>query len=598
MRFEFIEDEAFICQLIRHRNEVGYCVLDLETTSKDPHKAELIHVQMSGLESDHAVAFSGKFLSLLKELTCTLVLHNFKYDFKVAHRHGVDLRGHKVIDTMLLDHLADENRLHSLDSYVQRVYQDDYKEKFWSRYESYQSAPLAEQVEYGCKDIYYTDRLYLDSLVSIHEQGIPDSLILHVHRLAMALFDTELLGIKVDLPHAVELGSALKKDILDAEVVLNEEAGAWKEVVELELWSKAIKKAWKPAGKKWLQLPKPDFNWASSGQVAALLYDKLGLPPVINRKTRKRTVDDKALEKLEHLNPLIPKLRLLRKYQTMFGTFIEGILDRAEDERIYPSLNINGTVTGRISHSDPNLGNMPSKGEWTKIRGIFRPDDGYKILTADYSQLEVCIAAHFSLDPNLLKIIREGASKHDITAEGVGLPRSTAKTLNFAMQYLCSPHKVSEIIAGTKEEGQEVWDKYWATYAGEKKVVDECKALIDKGLPIVSPYGRMRRFPTQFESKGQREAAYRQAYSSKIQGLGADLTSEAFYLADEEFKLRKWGRCLFTVHDELVTAVKHEHTADAGALMSKIMVYVGEQIKLNVPLKAELSDPTDRWCKS
>lgn len=601
MNFRYLEKEQQILDLIEwHNRNSEFVVIDTETTSKDAREARLIDIQMSGKTEDSAVAFDGKFLPLLLQLKSRQVYWNFKYDWKVAYHHGVDLRDCPMHDAMLLDHLDDENREHNLDSHVQEKWGDKYKEEFWSKYGSYLEAPPEVRLDYGCRDIVYTGRVYRMLRDSLRRQSIPDTLVDSVHDLARGLFDTELLGVGIDLNYTIQMGSELKSDIVKTKAKLRELGGADCEILELEAWDREMKKAWTPTGKKWLNLPKPEFNFGSSSQLKELLYGRLKLPAQFeyNKKTKQRslTANDKALEELEHLHPLIPELRRLRKFSTMYGTFIEGALERSVDSRIYPEFNVNGAKTGRISHSNPNMGNIPSKGEWTKIRGIYVPDPGHKLITCDYGQLEVCVEAHFSLDKNLLRIINEGASKHDITSDALGIPRPTAKTLNFAMQYWCTAKKVAAILGVSLKEGEAIYAKYWETYGGVRKVFEECRAKVDRGEPIVNPFGRHRRLVAT-GTKWEKEAVYRQAYSSLIQGTGSDITSVAFGRAAKIVKERGWGRPWFTVHDELLILAKDEHVAEVQELLKSVMVQAGRDIGLRVPLSVDCSPPLDRWLK-
>lgn len=601
MKFEELHTEAQVRALIaEHNAKSAYVVLDTETTSLDARKAELIDIQMSipGQE-DAAAIFPGRFAPLLKDLECLQVWQNFKYDFKVLSRHGVDLLDKPVHDPLLLSHLYDENRdSNSLDSWVQELYADDYKERFWSRNANYQDAPGVEQIDYACKDIVYTGRVYRHLLAGLRSQNIPDSLVEHVHRLAKALFLTEVQGLKVDLPYLAKVGLELKPGIEAYKKSMRALVPAACESVELDTWAKKVNKLYSPSprAKAWAKLQKPEFNWNSNDHITSLLYAKLGLTPKFN-KDKNLTADDKALQSLEHLHPLIADLRGYRDLQKVYTSFIEGTLERVDDGRIYPSFNINGTVTGRISSSEPNLQQLPSKGEWAKVRGIYCAEAGHKILTCDYDQLEVCIAAHYSLDKNLLKIVHEGASKHDITAQGVGLPRSVAKTLNFAMQYQCTPKKVAEIVGCSFKEAQLIWNKYWETYAGERDVIEQCNAAVDAGAPIKLPSGRLRRFPKSFQFEWQRQAAYRQAYSSLIQGTGAECTHKAFYETSEAMQANAFGRALFEVHDELALMPKDAYVQDVTDMVQYIMQDAGKHYKLRVPLTASCSQPCERWEK-
>jgi DNA polymerase-1 len=604
MKFKQLKSEAEVRSLIDwHNANSKYVVLDTETTSKNPREAKLLDIQMSGRGEDEAVLFSGDYLLLLRELKPTCVWWNMKYDLIVAHRHGVDLRGLKNEDGMLLHHLLDENSEHDLDSLVQAQFGDRYKEEFWEKYENYLDAPFEERIQYACKDIVYTGRIYRHISKALDVDGIPAALRSQVHRLALALLGTELHGIKVDLEYTVEMGTALKADIVGTERQLRELGGYHCDIIELRQWAKEIEKVYSPGPRatKWKTLPKPDFNFQSPAQVVQLLYYELGLPKQLkwDRKSKQErlTTEDDALAEIEHHHPLVPLLRGYKKKTKMYGSFVEGVLDKAVGDTLYPGFNVNGTVTGRISHMEPNMGQMPSKGEWVKIRGIFVPPPGHKLITCDYGQLEVCVEAHFSHDKQLLKILNEGLSKHDITASEVGLPRGTAKTLNFAMQYRCEPPKVAEIVGCSKAEGEKIHRRYWEVYAGVERVYQECAAKVDRGEPIVNPYGRKRHLPREFRNKWERAAACRQAYSSLIQGTGADMTSDAFTEIDAELVGRQWGRGWYTVHDECLGQTLEQRVEESRELFRSKMLGIGPKIGLSVPLTVDCSEGLERWTK-
>lgn len=603
MKFHHLTTEAQVRSLVDwHNANSRFVVLDTETTNKDPRLAELVDIQMTGKGRNEAVLFSGKFLPLLLQLKPTCVWWNMKYDLIVAFRHGVDLRVLDNRDGMLLHHLHDENSEHDLDSIVQAKYGDNYKEEFWGKYDSYLAAPFESRLQYACKDIVYTGRVYEEILSALSADGIPVALQEQVHRLALSLLGTELHGIQVDLDYTVKMGSELKADILDTEKKLRELGGYHCDLIELQQWAKEIDKCYSPGPRatKWKTLPKPEFNFQSPQQVVRLLYEELKLPKQYKwdrvNKVERLTTEDAALEEIEHHHPIVPVLRGYKKKTKMYGTFVEEILSTGGD-RIFPGFNVNGTVTGRISHYGPNMGQMPSKGEWVKIRGIFIPSADSWLVGSDYGQLEVCVEAHFSMDPQLLRILREGASKHDITAEEVGLPRGTAKTLNFAMQYRCGIPKIAEIVGCSMKEAEKIYKRYWEVYAGVERVFQECCRKVDKGEPIVNPYGRKRHLPTAFNNKWEKEAAYRQAYSALIQGTGADMTSDAFVTIDTELQRRQIGRGWFTVHDECLGQVKKERLEEGRELFQKSMLDIGPKIGLRVPLTVDCSGGLERWTK-
>jgi DNA polymerase I-like protein with 3'-5' exonuclease and polymerase domains len=194
---------------------------------------------------------------------------------------------------------------------------------------------------------------------------------------------------------------------------------------------------------------------------------------------------------------------------------------------------------------------------------------------------------------NLLRIVNEGASQHDITASSLGIPRDIAKNVNFACQYGAGAYKLSKMLGVTNIEGEKALAKYWETYSGQKKVMDECSAKVDAGQPIINPFGRRRRFE-KMQRKGW-DSAYRQAWNALVQGTGSDCTSRAFYLADRALRNRSIGKGLFTVHDEIIIQAKIGCEAEAEKILLDTMSYVGVELGLTISLKAQGSGPMERW---
>ncbi len=555
-----------------------YAVLDTETTSLDPFVATVVSYTVAVPSGEDVYFFPGHFLTTLKELKVPLVLQNFKYDFAVCYRNGVDLRINGLLhDTMLLDHLVNEENEHSLDAMVKRHFNDPYKEVFWGlrvrtvqkrmevvteycehcedmdrewscgcckkelklvdvqeeyKYEKIEDATEEELIEYSGKDAGYTAKIYLKLVFDV-----PIVLAEQVRQFALALYDTELRGIAVDLPYLNEKGVDLGSKLTLLESQFKESCLLDIETIELELYEKELDKRKTIKGKA--SVRRPRFNLASTAHICTLLYDKLRLP---ERKSKKgsRTVDDAALESLAEGHPAVQNLRLYRESYKVKTSFIDGTLEKMRGNRIYPSFNINGTVTGRISSSSPNMQQLPRDGG---VRGIYIPDPGYVFLSYDYSQLEVTLAAHFSRDPNLLRIVSEGASQHDITAEGLGITRNLAKTVNFAMQYGAGVQKIQLVLGCTEVEAQRAYDNYWLTYKGLHQFIQECHRKIEVGEPLASPFGRVRHLPSKpqideehgdsgFYSKRDKAFVYwrdiywrgvlRQGPNSLIQGTGAD----------------------------------------------------------------------------
>lgn len=364
--------------------------------------------------------------------------------------------------------------------------------------------------------------------------------------------------------------------------------------VEMDLMQKELDKRKTEAGKarvKW-----PQFKFNSPKQVGSLLFEKLKLPGSIKKKTGNWITSRDAIEEIKHLHPVCENITKYNQLTTYYGTFIKGMLERSVGDRIYPSFNVNGTKQGRISHSDPNMGNIPARDpEWSKIRGIFLPDEEYVINAIDYAQIEVCVAAHYSQDPNLLRIIYEGISQHDITAESMEVSRSTAKTINFAMQYGATEVKIAKILDCSRDEAKVALDKYWQTYAGQKRIIDRTIAMVEAGRPIVNLFGRARHFEPGKRKPWSKDR--RRGYSHLTQSTAADITNRAFYLVDLYLRERGWGRGSWTVHDELITMVKKEYAEEAFKASQEIMVKVGEEVGLTVPLKTDGKWSLSKWEK-
>lgn len=416
----------------------------------------------------------------------------------------------------------------------------------------------------------------------------------HTMRLSKALLETELKGIRIDTAYANQLNAELTVALDNLYKEMNELVAFNIDSVETELWLKEINKRKSAKGKS--NVNKPSFNWGSTDHLRRLLFDSLRIQSA--KKTRKGAASTRAgdLEESMGQHPIIEKIVQANKLRMYKGTFVEGVLERAIDGRIYPEFKEIGTTTGRISHVNPNMGNIPAKDpEWSKIRGIFLPDEDEVICKADYSQIEICIAAHYSQDKNLLKIVNEGISQHDITAQGVGIERSRAKTLNFALAYGAGVYKVKDILDCSEREAQLALDKYWETYPGLARLIKECHKKVDDGVPIISLFGRKRRFETRRRKPWDKD--YRRAFNALIQGTGSDLTSHSFYTTVDIIKKNEFGRSGFTCHDEIDVFIKTQYSDSVCDIMSKVMVDAGKVFNLTVPLAVVTEGGLTKWAK-
>lgn len=597
MKFYKLDQRQQLADLISRANEINSVLaLDIETTGLNRFEDKILDVVMSLPSGYGAVMFSPEWVDELRRLKTGLVFHNFMFDCAFLYEQGFDVRDLDipVRDTMILYHLHNEEGPFGLDSIIQSLYNDDYKKRFWDANENYDDAPDSDKLEYACKDAYYTAKLYNDLLHKLRDSDIPDTLIHHSHRLAMALYDTVLYGIRVDLDYISALGTDLKRESIELHKEMRDLVKDEIDRIELDMWLAEMDKRKTDKGKA--NVKRPEFNFSSTKQLGWLLFSELGLPGKQTKKGNPK-VDDEALKGLKGKHPVIDCIESYRKKQKVYTAYIEGTLERQHKGRIYPGFKIHGTRTGRISSNNPNLQQLPREGN---VRGIYTCDSPHnRIISTDYSSLEVVIAAHFSHDEALLRIIRDGESKHDITNESLGLgDRNKAKTLNFAAQYLCGARKMAQILDAPLSEAESIYKRYWETYAGERRVIDKCIEKINKGLPIVNPYGRKRRLKVEpYMAEYEKERLYRQGYNALIQGTGADITHQATYEVYEWLKETGYGRLWFEVHDEIVVEVEEKYCEEVTNKVTSIMVGVGESIGLTVPLSVESSKPLERWAK-
>lgn len=570
----------------------SHFAVDVETSGLSKTD-KILSCAVTGPNENFAAFFGAELLPELLEAPegSVYVMHNASFDLKMMAWHGVRLHDkYDYVDSLVMAHLSDENGSHSLGDLVEQRYGDAFKKEFWETYDVKKVSEIPEEAlrQYNSKDVHYTLRLYRDLEVCLASDGVPRSLVEHVHALQRSLLETEINGIAVDQSYLLEKGVDLRTRIEKLLPQMRNLVASEVEVIECDDWVREIEKRKTPAGRA--RVARPVFSFDSAKQLQGLLYSNLGLPEQRNDKTKAVSTDYDSLEKIKDRHPVIPLILEYREAQKIYGTYIEGTLERMVEGRIYPSFNVAGTATGRISHSNPNMGNIPREGG---IRGMFVPDPGNVLLSADFSQLEVCLSAHFTRDENLLRIVNEGASQHDITSASLKISRGLAKTVNFGMAYGCSHFKVAKVLGVSNEKGKEAYDKYWETYSGQKRVMDECSAKVDRGEPIISPYGRRRRFEAR--KRPAWDGAYRQAWNALVQGTGSDCTSRAFYLADARLRDLGIGKALFTIHDEVLIHVRKDRWEEGQKILVDTMQSVGNEIALTIQLKAEPSGACDRW---
>lgn len=590
MKYRVLTSEKEIKERIDWYNtHHEWVVVDIETTGLDSFNDKIVDIQLYGQNDEEVCIFPGGLSHMLRHLQSRPVGHNLRFDITFLFRGGIDLIHWQYHDTMLLAHLENENReSYSLNSLLKEFYGSSHKEAFWAKYKNYTDALVHDRYDYGAEDVRATSRLYVELLRRLDSQGIPTSLVEHTHRLQYSLLKTEIEGIKVDITHLTKTGVAIKSAMEALLPQMKAAAPTEIDAIETELWVEKINKYKSPKGK--LNTPRPEFSFDSPAQLQGLLYHALNLPKQYNYKTKALSADYDSLIKIKDAHPIIPLILQYREYPMVYNTFIQGTLEKLKGDRIYPEFKVNGTKGARISHHNPNMANLPTSGG---IKGIFIPDDGYEFSEFDYSQLEVCIEAHLTQDKNLLDIVCNGASKHDITAHNLGIPRALAKTVNFAMQYFCGANKVAAILKCSKKEGQHAWNKFWETYPGPKKLKDESDQRIKDGLPLIDLFGRQRRFIHQEYAPWDK--VFRSGYNFLVQSPGGQLMNNACYTANELLRRHRVGKVVLTVHDSGLVSTARGVTECWAPRVAEIMIQQGIEARLSVPLKVSSSIGMPRW---
>lgn len=340
-----------------------------------------------------------------------------------------------------------------------------------------------------------------------------------------------------------------------------------------------------------------EFNINSPKQLAVILFDKLGLPVLKRTKTGPSTSAE-VLEQLSY-HPIVDKLLTYRQLTKLKSTYADALVNliNPDTDRIHTTFNQTITATGRLSSANPNLQNIPIRtAEGRRIRGAFEPREGWYLLTADYSQIELRVLAHISGDPGLVEAFRSGADIHRRTAaeilqipmeEVTDADRDSAKAINFGIIYGISSYGLAKGTKLSQAQAQQYIDSYFARYPQVKAYLDSAIAAA-KTKGYVTTLLNRRRYLPEIKSKNyqRRSFAERTAMNTPIQGSAADIIKLAMLkidqvLAEQNLKTQM----LLQVHDELVFEVPPEELELAAGLVKENMESV---LELKVPLKVDI----------
>ncbi|MBU4142501.1 DNA polymerase I, partial [Patescibacteria group bacterium] len=357
--------------------------------------------------------------------------------------------------------------------------------------------------------------------------------------------------------------------------------------------------------KEIIKLAGTEFNVNSPQQLSQILFEKLGLQVKGLKKTPGKVISTAAPElvKLRGQHQIIDLILRQRELQKLKTTYIDALPSLVgADGRLHTTFDALGTTTGRLSSKNPNLQNIPIRTELgNEIRKAFVAAKGHKLLSADYSQIELRVVAHLAQDKEMIRIFKEGKDIHDATAaEILGVPESEvnkdsrrmAKVLNFGVIYGMSLHGFAEAAGVDLARAKEFIKKYFLEFAGVAKYIEKTKKDAARDGFVQTLFGRKRFIPEINSSAWNlKQAAERMAINMPVQGSAADLLKMAMVSIAKSEWLVANSRMLLQVHDELVFEVADDKVPEAATQIKAIMENI---YQLAMPLKVEV-EAGENW---
>lgn len=592
-----IMDAEALVQLAAKLGRADRVALDTETTSQDPMRAELVGLSFAITPHEaYYIPCGHRYLGAPAQMACKDVLttlkpilenpaiakigQNIKYDWMVLSRHGVDLQGVRF-DTMVASYLLNPSkRSHSLDqiamdflghktiTYAEVVGKGSKKAGF-------EAVPVEQAIPYAAEDADITLMAYEALRPQLEELGLMDLFNTVEMPLVPVLLRMEMTGITVDQDRLRELSKSFAAQLEALETSIHALAGE-------------------------------PFNIKSSQQLGRILFEKLDLP--VQKKTKKKTgysTDVGVLTTLaEHheLPALVLRHRGLAKLKS---TYVDALMELVHPttHRIHTSYNQSVTATGRLSSSDPNLQNIPIRTEeGREIRKAFIPRPGWKLLAADYSQVELRILAHYAQDDTLISAFANDQDIHTRTACEVFETseemisdelRRHAKVINFGIIYGMGPYSLAQDLGISQAMAKTYIDNYFNHYPGVKAFIDQTIETARRTKQTSTLMGRIRLLP-DIDSRNHnvRQFAERTAVNTPIQGTAADLIKLAMIAVDRQLRdASRQAVMLLSVHDEIVLEVPPPEIEAVSAMVQSTMEGIWE---LAVPLKVNLA-VGDNW---
>lgn len=615
--YELVQDEKALQKWIDRAIEAGLVAIDTETTSLTPAKAELVGISLSTAKGngcyiplghrdpkgysesfDFSMAEKKADAPDLKQIPLKRALemmkpmledpsvlkigHNIKYDLQMFLPYGIRLA--PVDDTMLLSYVLDGSRHgHGMDELSQTFLNHTtipYKEVAGTgkNQVTFDLVPLDKALTYAAEDADVTLQLY-----RLFKPRLPSEQMTTVYEtlerpLAPLVAEMEFTGIKVDPKILKRMSNDFAKKIMELEKNIHEAAGQ-------------------------------SFNIGSPKQLGEVLFGSMGLSGGKKTKTGSYSTSADVLEELAGEHPIVDSILEWRGLSKLKSTYADALPEAINPKtgRVHTSFSLAGTNTGRLSSSDPNLQNIPIRTEdGRKIREAFVPEDGYSLLSVDYSQVELRLAAELADIKQLKQAFHDGIDIHAATASQVfGVPmnemtsdiRRNAKAINFGIIYGISGFGLAKQLGISNHEASEYIKQYLARFPELKKFMDDAKEFARQHGYVKTLYGR-KCFLRGINDKNpaMRNFAERQAINAPLQGTAADIMKRAMIALKPALAKEKLGaRMLLQVHDELLFEVPVAEKEATEELVKRIMENAGAG--LGVPLAVE-AGWGDNWAEA
>ena len=565
--------------------------VDLETTSLNYMQAEIVGISFSDKAGEAAyVPVAHDYMDAPAQLDRDAVLaqlkplledpqqhklgQNLKYDMSVFARYDIELRGIEF-DTMLESYVLDStaNR-HDMDTLALKylshktIHYEDVAGK-GAKQIGFNEVPIDVASEYAAEDADVTFRL--------HEALWPK---LQQHASLVNVFT------QIEMPLVPVLSRMERRGVLiDKDKLKQQSKQLSKRLLELE------QEAYQAAGE--------EFNLGSPKQIQTILFEKLGLPVISKTPKGQPSTAEAVLQELAADYPLpalILETRALSKLKSTYTDKLPEMID-PQDGRVHTSYQQAVAATGRLSSTDPNLQNIPVRSEeGRRIRQAFIAQGGYKLVAADYSQIELRIMAHLSGDAGLINAFKAGEDIHRATAAEVfGVSREqvshdqrrSAKAINFGLIYGMSAFGLSRQLNIARTEAQSYIDLYFSRYPGVKEYMESTRELAREQGYVETVFGRRLYLPDINASNMQRrQYAERTAINAPMQGTAADIIKRAMINLDAAINTQQRDiRMIMQVHDELVFEVNEGIVEDSVNLIRDKMVSAAE---LTIPLVVDV----------